>query len=120
MRLEEDARSDPASIQRLYVRTRDGGVVELRNLVTVQTGAAPSAISRLDRQRSVTVSGNLEGKKLGAAVAEAREIAAEILPEGVQLGPPPGPGVPEGVADFGVALLLASRDLMVAGSAVRA
>ena len=108
VRLEEDARNDPASIQRLYVRTRDGGVVELRNLVQIQTGAAPSAISRLDRQRSVTVSGNLEGKKLGTAVAEAREIAAEILPEGVTLGlSGQAEAFQEGVADFGVALLLA-------------
>jgi HAE1 family hydrophobic/amphiphilic exporter-1 len=108
VRLEEDARNDPASIQRLYVRTRDGGVVELRNLVQVQTGAAPSAITRLDRQRSVTVSGNLAGKKLGTAVAEAREIAAGILPEGVTLGlSGQAQQFQEGVEQFGVALLLA-------------
>ena len=90
------------------MRTRDGGVVELRNLVKIETGAAPSAITRLDRQRSVTVSGNLEGKKLGTAVAEAREIAAEILPEGVTLAlSGQAEAFQEGVADFGLALLLA-------------
>ncbi len=108
VRLEDEARNDPASIERLFVRTNTGGVVELRNLVTIQTGAAPSAISRLDRQRSVTISGNLEGKELGTAVAEAREIAAGILPEGVSLGlSGQAAAFQEGMADFGIAMLLA-------------
>ncbi len=108
VRLEEDARANPASIEQLFVRTRDGGVVELRNLVKIEVGAAPSAISRIDRQRSVTVSGNLEGKELGTAVAEAREIAAEILPEGVTLGlSGQAEAFREGMAAFGISLGLA-------------
>jgi HAE1 family hydrophobic/amphiphilic exporter-1 len=108
MRLEEHARSDPASIQQLFVRTRGGGVVEMRNLVDIQVGAAPSEITRMDRQRSVTISGNLEEKELGTAVAEAREIAAEILPEGVTLGlSGQAEAFQEGVAAFGLALGLA-------------
>ena len=39
----------------------DGGVVELRNIARIETGAAPSTISRDQRQRSVTISANLEG-----------------------------------------------------------
>jgi HAE1 family hydrophobic/amphiphilic exporter-1 len=39
----------------------------------------------VDRHRSVTIGGNLEGKKLDEAIAETRGIAAEILPEGVNL-----------------------------------
>ncbi|MBW2245484.1 MAG: efflux RND transporter permease subunit [Deltaproteobacteria bacterium] len=81
MRLEEASRSDPAAIGRLYVRGSDGGTVELRNLTDVRLGAAPSAITRTNRQRSVTISANLEGKALGAAILDAREIASEILPE---------------------------------------
>jgi HAE1 family hydrophobic/amphiphilic exporter-1 len=60
-------------------------VVELRNLVRLEKGAAPAEITRVDRQRSVTVFGNLQGKPLGAAIADAREIAAEILPESVTM-----------------------------------
>jgi HAE1 family hydrophobic/amphiphilic exporter-1 len=85
VRLEEKDRRDPSAIERLYARTRDGGVVELRNLVRVEKGAAPAAITRVDRHRSVTIGGNLEGKKLDEAIAEARSIADEILPEGVNL-----------------------------------
>ncbi len=85
VRLDEKDRSDPAAIERLYARTRAGDVVELRNLVQLERGAAPAEITRVDRQRSVTVTANLEGKALGAAVTEARELAREILPEGVTL-----------------------------------
>jgi HAE1 family hydrophobic/amphiphilic exporter-1 len=84
VRLEEKDRSTPAAIERLYARTRDGSVVELRNLVRLETGAAPAEITRVDRQRSVTISANLEGKKLAEAVEEARALAAGMLPEGVR------------------------------------
>jgi len=85
VRLDEKDRRDPSAIERLYARTRDGGVVELRNLVRVEKGAAPAAITRVNRHRSVEIGGNLEGKKLDEAIAEAQEIAAEILPEGVNI-----------------------------------
>src|SRR5262249_4206029 len=39
-RLEPGDRSDPEAIERLYVRARDGNVVELRNVVRTQLGAA--------------------------------------------------------------------------------
>jgi HAE1 family hydrophobic/amphiphilic exporter-1 len=87
VRLEDEYRSDPAAIEELYVRTRSGDVVELRNLVEVETGAAPAEISRVDRQRSVTISANLEDKRLGDAATEAEEIAAAILPEGITFSP---------------------------------
>ena len=83
MRLEEEDRSGPESIGRLYVRTRSGDVVELRNLVRVETGAAPSKITRRDRMRSVTVFANLEELPVGAAIEEVRALADGILPEGV-------------------------------------
>src|SRR5262249_57506412 len=45
VRLEEAFRNRPEAIGDLYVRTRDGDLVELRNLVSVQTGAAPAQIT---------------------------------------------------------------------------
>ena len=66
---------DPEAIGRLYVRARDGEPVELRNLVRVETGAAPSKITRRDRMRNVTVSANLENVPVGAAIAAVDELA---------------------------------------------
>ena len=85
VRLEKEDRSEPESIQRLYTRAADGELIELSNLVRIETGAAPSQITRADRQRSVTIFGNLEGKQLGTATADAREIADRILPEGMTI-----------------------------------
>jgi len=85
VRLDRADRSEPEAIERLYVRGRDGELVELRNLVSIEEGAAPSAITRSDRQRSVTISGNLEGKALAGAVAEVQQVARAVLPEGVRL-----------------------------------
>jgi HAE1 family hydrophobic/amphiphilic exporter-1 len=85
MRLERDARDTPGKLDLLTVRGMDGTMTELRNLVTIETGAAPSAITRSNRQRSVTITANLDGKPLGEAIEDARALARETLPEGVTL-----------------------------------
>jgi hypothetical protein len=67
-------------LQRIYVRARDGKLVELSNVVNVQEGSGPSVINRLDRQRAVTIFASLEKKPLGQAKDELDEIAERILP----------------------------------------
>jgi HAE1 family hydrophobic/amphiphilic exporter-1 len=107
MRLEAEDRDRPAAIEGLYVRTRDGGLVELRNLVKIETGAAPSEITRRNRQRSVTVHANLEGKTLREAIDEAGEICGEILPDNVRLAlTGEAEEYRETVGEFGMMLLL--------------
>ena len=49
------------------------------------SGAAPSTITRVDRQRSVKLSANLEGKDLGTALEEVQAASAGILPEDIRL-----------------------------------
>jgi len=85
MRLEKEDRASPAAIDDLFVRARDGKIVELHNLVELRPGAAAASISRTDRQRSVTLISNLSGITLGEAVTVAKEAAARVLPEGIQL-----------------------------------
>jgi HAE1 family hydrophobic/amphiphilic exporter-1 len=106
MRLEPEDRNQPESITQLYVRSPSTGqVVELRNLVSIETGAAPSAITRSHRQRSVTIGANLSGRTLGEAVADAKKIAAEILPENVTLGlSGQAEAMAEGAQQMGLAL----------------
>jgi len=107
MRLEGEDRADPESMRRLYVRSRDGEIVELGNVIDTKLGAAPSAITRTNRQRSVTISANLAGKSLGEAIKDAREIAKEILPHGVRLElAGQAEDMIESARQFGLAILL--------------
>jgi HAE1 family hydrophobic/amphiphilic exporter-1 len=108
VRLDAEDRNNPSSIEHLYVRGRDGDVVELRNLVEVVTGAGPSAITRTDRLRSVAIEANFDGKKLGAAMAETEAIAGDILPESFKLvWTGQAERMIEGQGDIGLAFVLA-------------
>ncbi len=60
-------------------------MVELRNLVDIETGAAPSKITRLNRMRSVTVSTNLEDVPVADAIEVVRELGQTLLPEGTNI-----------------------------------
>jgi HAE1 family hydrophobic/amphiphilic exporter-1 len=107
MRLEEDLRDDVDSIGSLYVRNRDGDVISLRNLVTIEKGAAAASITRTNRQRSVTIRANLDGLKLGGAMDYAREVAAESLPPTVTLhAVGDAESMSEGNIQFAVAMML--------------
>jgi HAE1 family hydrophobic/amphiphilic exporter-1 len=108
VRLEEEFRGDPQAIGALYVRTKDGGVVELRNIAKIEMGAAPSTISRDQRQRSVTVSADLEGIAVGQAIERVTEIADEILPEGMSIRfGGSAEAFLESIRQFGLAIVLA-------------
>lgn len=80
IRLNPEERRNPDDLSRLYVRARDGRLVELRNLVRIQEGGGPSIINRVDRQRAISLFASLEGKPLGQAVEELNAIAGRILP----------------------------------------
>jgi hydrophobic/amphiphilic exporter-1 (mainly G- bacteria), HAE1 family len=80
VRLNPEDRESSSAMQRIYVRARDGKLVELGNVVKVQEGTGPSVINRADRQRAITVFASLEGKPLAQATEELDAIAARILP----------------------------------------
>lgn len=105
MRLEEDLRNDAESIGSLYVRSRTGEPVALRNLITIEKGASPSSITRTNRQRSVTIRSSLDGLTLGEAILNAREVADELLPPSVTLNVVgDAEAMTEGINQFGVAM----------------
>jgi HAE1 family hydrophobic/amphiphilic exporter-1 len=80
VRLNPQDRESSSGLQRIYVRARDGKLVELSNIVKIQEGSGPSVINRIDRQRAVTIFASLEGKPLGDAMQELNDIASRILP----------------------------------------
>jgi HAE1 family hydrophobic/amphiphilic exporter-1 len=80
VRLNPGDRESSDAMQRIYVRARDGKLVELSNIVNVTEGTGPSVINRADRQRAITIFASLEGKPLGEARNDLDDIAARILP----------------------------------------
>jgi len=80
VRLNPEDRVSPADLGRIYVRAKDGRLIELANVVRIQEGGAPSTIYRVDRQRAMIMYASLEKKPLGQAMDELNAIAAKILP----------------------------------------
>ncbi len=80
VRLNPQDRMSPGDIGQIYVRAKDGRLVELANVVKIQEGGAPSTIYRVDRQRAMIMYAGLEKKPLGQAMDELDGIAGKILP----------------------------------------
>jgi HAE1 family hydrophobic/amphiphilic exporter-1 len=82
LRLSERDRSDKGTISRLLVPSSRGGLVSLNNLVTIKSDVSPSRIDRLDRQRQVSLRGNVApGFALADRIAALRaEVASMHLP----------------------------------------
>jgi multidrug efflux pump len=74
-------RSTPADISETYVRGRDGGMVQLSNLVDVREGVAPQSLNHFNRLRAVKVSATLApGYAIGEALKAMDEAAERSLP----------------------------------------
>jgi HAE1 family hydrophobic/amphiphilic exporter-1 len=82
MRLNPGDRKNPEDLGRIYVRAKDGKMVELSNIVSIVEGGGPTSISRYNRQRSIWVFANLENKPLAEAMDSLNTISAKILPPG--------------------------------------
>ncbi len=78
-RLIQKDRMNPDDIGKMYVRAKDGRLVQLSNIATFQEAGGSSIINRVDRQRAITIFANLELKPLGQAVEELNNISAKVL-----------------------------------------
>jgi multidrug efflux pump len=78
-------RSSPADISDAYVRARDGGMVQLSNLVEVRENVAPQSLNHFNRLRAVKVSATLApGYALGDALQAMDTAAKRALPATAQ------------------------------------
>jgi HAE1 family hydrophobic/amphiphilic exporter-1 len=82
VRLNPQDRSNPDDLGKLFVRAKDGRLVELGSLIRIEEGGGPSVIYRVDRQRATIVYASLEKKPLAQAMAELDGIAAKVLTPG--------------------------------------
>ncbi len=76
LRADPGRRRTPQDVADLTVASRDGGLVRLGNIVRLREDLGPAQIDRLDRQRVVTILGNLlPSVPLGEAMAHTQKIA---------------------------------------------
>lgn len=80
VRLNAADRTNPDDLGNIYVRAKDGRLVQLANLMRIQEGGGPSVINRVDRQRAINIFASLEGKPMGQAISELNAISAKVLP----------------------------------------
>ncbi len=81
VRLISDRRSRPEDLKRLSVRSRDGKLVRLSELVQVREEPTVQTITRRNRARSITLRARESpGASQKAAYDRVHEIAQELLP----------------------------------------
>jgi hydrophobic/amphiphilic exporter-1 (mainly G- bacteria), HAE1 family len=85
---EDNARSKPEDLARLYIKSDDGkNLVPLSALVTWKPSLGPQAVNHLNQFTSVTLFFNLKpGVAIGEATDFIRQAAAEIVPSTVRAG----------------------------------
>ena len=78
-------RTTPADISEIYVRARDGSMVQLANLVDVKEGVAPQSLNHFNRLRAVKVTGTLApGYTIDEALRAMDDAAKRVLPPTAQ------------------------------------
>ena len=78
--VERINRNDLGDLRSLYVRSANGQMISLDNLVTIEEGISPAAIYRYDQYTSATISAGLApGVTLDEGIREMERIKKEVL-----------------------------------------
>ena len=78
--INRQQRNTPANLKSIYIRNKEGEMVQLDNLVDLVGGIAPPKLYRYNRFVSATISAGLaKGKTIGQGLDEMDKIAKEVL-----------------------------------------
>jgi multidrug efflux pump subunit AcrB len=78
---KKEFRSDKSDIDKLYVKSKQGKMVPMSALITVQEQLGPQNISHYNLYRSIQINGApAQGYSSGEAMAAMEEIAERVLP----------------------------------------
>ena len=79
-RLIPTERQQPASIDKLWVRSSDGELVRLSDVAKIDTGTGPTVITHYNRQRAATLFANTEKSvPVGEAIKDLDRIVAKNM-----------------------------------------
>jgi len=74
-------RDEPLDLHQLFVKSENGGLVQLDNLVTLSESVSPPQLYHYNRYVSATVSAGLApGVSLGQGIGAMRQLAGRVLP----------------------------------------
>jgi multidrug efflux pump len=80
--LERESRLTPTDLDRIFVRSRQGDLIQLSSLVTRSEGAAPNSISHYGRLRSASITASPGAVPIGTVVKQVQPLLASELPVG--------------------------------------
>lgn len=81
MQSDFDFRTDPESLNSIFVRNKDGGMVPVGTLMTLKKVIGPETITRYNLYNAITVNANpASGYSTGDAMEAIEQLAAEQLP----------------------------------------
>lgn len=80
LRLDDQFRTDPATMGDLFVPAGGGRMVRVSDVASLTLGNAPASIDRYNRMRQISVNANLDRLKitLGEAISQARVKVGEL------------------------------------------
>src|SRR5690606_19550362 len=85
VQVKKEDRADPRDISDIYVRARNGDMVQLSNFLDVNESVSPQSLNHFNRLRSVKVEAAVApGYALGEVLAHMQSVADEMLPETAQ------------------------------------
>ena len=83
VQLRAQERATPADMSGIYVRGRDGKLIQIEALASTAEGVGPRELNHFNRVRSASITADLApGFTLGEAIDSLRAIAREVLPRG--------------------------------------
>ena len=75
-------RDEPGDLSSIYVRNKDGKLIQLDNLVDRKEESAPPALYHFNRYKAATITAGLSaGYTLGDGIKEMKQIADKVLDE---------------------------------------
>ncbi|SDD99000.1 efflux RND transporter permease subunit [Rhodospira trueperi] len=104
LRSRQGAINDPGDLANLFVRAEGGALVPLSGLISLTEEGVPAELDRREQRRAIDLDAEVaSGVALADALAELRALAADVLPDDVEM-------IPLGEAE---ALEQTGRDMML-------
>lgn len=86
LRSAAGAIASPADLRNLYVRSTDGQLVPISSLATIVEQGVAAELDRTEQRRSIELEADIAtGTALADAVAEIERLAAETLPDDIEM-----------------------------------